>query len=378
MRANFFALALAIQLPCAVLSGPSPEGMSFLEEHGQQEGVVTTSTGLQYKVLNTGPPNGQPPSLNSKCVCHYRGTLISGDEFDSSYGRGSPSTFKPNQVVAGWTEALQLMRPGDKWRLVLPSQLAYGDRAQSKIPAGSVLIFELELITVSEPGNYLEEAVDMVKQNPMILLIVGYLIYVLYSSAGTGTSGKVLSLKDASRSAKTIKVFFDVQIGNDELGHVEMVLFGEHYPKTVENFRALCTGEKGMAKSGVPLTFKGSCFHRIIPGFMCQGGDFTRGNGTGGESIYGSRFDDEWGHGYISHSQAGLLSMANAGKNTNGSQFFVTLGVCRHLDGKHVVFGQVVDGMDVVKQMATVGCSNGSCCRKVTIVDCGEVKSKST
>jgi len=173
-------------------------------------------------------------------------------------------------------------------------------------------------------------------------------------------------------STVTTKVFFDVSIDGAEAGRIVMGLYGNQVPRTVDNFRALCTGEKGEGKAGKPLHFKGCAFHRIIPGFMCQGGDFTHGDGTGGESIYGEKFEDE--NFKLKHPKPGLLSMANAGKNTNGSQFFLTVKETPHLDGKHVVFGEVLKGYaDVVKKIEEVGASSGTPSKKVVIEDCGEL-----
>eukprot|EP00746_Dinoflagellata_sp_MGD_P022968 gnl/MRDRNA2_/MRDRNA2_153791_c0_seq1.p1 gnl/MRDRNA2_/MRDRNA2_153791_c0~~gnl/MRDRNA2_/MRDRNA2_153791_c0_seq1.p1 ORF type:complete len:465 (+),score=95.34 gnl/MRDRNA2_/MRDRNA2_153791_c0_seq1:3-1397(+) len=168
-------------------------------------------------------------------------------------------------------------------------------------------------------------------------------------------------------------VFFDIAIDLESIGRIYFELFEDVVPRTTENFRCLCTGEKGRSgESGKRLNYIGSVFHRIIPGFVCQGGDFTRANGTGGESIYGHKFKDE--NFKLKHDDGGLLSMANSGPNTNGSQFFITLRACPNLDEAHVVFGKVISGQEVVDKLAECGSAEGEVTKRVTIEFCGEVE----
>jgi cyclophilin family peptidyl-prolyl cis-trans isomerase len=170
----------------------------------------------------------------------------------------------------------------------------------------------------------------------------------------------------------------EIAFNGASAGHLVIELFSDIVPKTAENFRCLCTGELGKSKISVwPLHYLNSPIHSVIPGFCCQGGDFTMVagvSGTGGESIYDGTFPDE--NFNLKHDSAGLLSMFNTGKNMNGSQFFITLDELPELDGKHVVFGKVIDGMQVVKAMEALGSEEGKAEKRVTIKACGQVSHK--
>ncbi|CBK20464.2 Peptidyl-prolyl cis-trans isomerase [Blastocystis hominis] len=196
-------------------------------------------------------------------------------------------------------------------------------------------------------------------------------LFALLALARNGGVYVILRYVQKREPRITKRVFFDIEIDGQKVGRIVMGLFGRTAPRTVENFRALCTGEKGIGRSGMPLHYKGTVFHRIIPHLMIQGGDITAGNGTGGESIYGHRFPNE--NFRMKHVGPGLLSMVNSGPNANGSQFFITTVKAQWLDRRHVVFGRVIEGMKIVKMIEALGTGNGTPLKKVVIADSGEL-----
>lgn len=215
--------------------------------------------------------------------------------------------------------------------------------------------------------------------SPLHPFILGFALSSAVAWAETkAPAAKEPAAKEASapstecNKTATAKVFLDIDIAGKPAGKIELELWGKTVPKTAENFRALATGEKGKGKSGKALHYKGSPIHRVIPQFMLQGGDFTNGDGTGGESIYGEKFADE--NFNCKHTERGLLSMANAGPNTNGSQFFITFKETPWLDGKHVVFGKVIKGNDVMDKIEKLGSGSGKPAEKIEIKKSGVIK----
>lgn len=249
--------------------GTRHRDLDFLHKNGKREGVVQLESGVQYKVQRSGPSDAPQPLSSTPCRVHYRGMLTDGAEFDSTYRRGQPIILRPEDVVPGWSEALQLMREGDRWEVILPSHLAYGERGAHPIPGGAVLIFEMELLEVgaSEGGN----------SNRMLVLIgaviaAGLLIfaYQQLTKSSPRIRGRLMHIEEASDHLNP-HVFFDIEIAGKPAGRVEFELFAKVTPKTAENFRALATGEMGVGKSGKKTSLQGFQLPSYHPKFHVPG-----------------------------------------------------------------------------------------------------------
>ena len=312
------------------LSTPSP-GEAFLTQNAVRADVTTLPSGLQYRVLASGPPDGKSPGSADPCECHYEGSLVCGTVFDSSYARGAPATFAPNQVIAGWSEALTMMREGDCWQLAIPPALGYGSRgAGGVIPPDAVLLFKLELRKVKKASAF------TALFDPLNVVLLGVLatgLYVVGTTMAGDASGSVARgptmVPDEAAKPDDPRVYFDIEIGGRAAGRIELQLFASVCPRACDNFRALCaharaharltaagplgpspwraraqaacsqlptarasrlvtpsalertlagTGEKGLGANGKPLHYKGCPFHRVIPGcaLACSSGRTQR------------------------------------------------------------------------------------------------------
>ena len=273
IKVLLIALFAGIALGAAM---STPEGLEYLAANAAKPGVVTLPSGLQYRVLTRSTNSlGVTPNSSSLCHVHYRGTTIKGFEFDSSYKRGKPTKFRPSDVVRGWTEALLMMKEGDKWQLVIPAELAYGKRSMGElITPGSVLVFEIELIQVEEENGSNGIVGSVLKFIPRFLrelpagvwaVVIAFLYMIIVPESGSSNKTRV-PVAQVQGNPCNDRVFVEVKIGDGSPDRVEFELFTAHVPKTATNFLHLCLGDKGTAAK--PLSFKNSPFHRVIPNFM--------------------------------------------------------------------------------------------------------------
>eukprot|EP01064_Diplonema_japonicum_P009549 TRINITY_DN1701_c0_g1_i1.p1 TRINITY_DN1701_c0_g1~~TRINITY_DN1701_c0_g1_i1.p1 ORF type:complete len:357 (+),score=61.53 TRINITY_DN1701_c0_g1_i1:58-1071(+) len=316
--------------------------------------TTTTNEGTHYgdgvylKIITEGTGQAIGDSFFDEISVEYEG-FSDGKIVDKSEVGGI--TFKVGDLVDGWRKVIKQLKPEGKYQLQVPENLANRN--------GKDMTYIITVVSTEE-GTFMA----MVKYYGLYVVMVVSAFF--YYFAGLFSDADVNFIKEIPEKCNPSHpvVFFDVAIGNTAPCRIEFELFSTVVPKTAENFRALCTGSTDVG------SYKGVLFHRIIPGFMCQGGDL---DGEGGRSIYGRKFPDEFDNGAYRHSEPFLLSMANHGPHTNGSQFFVTTGRTSWLDGKHVVFGRVKSGHDLVRKIEKQGSKSGSVKIPVRIADCGQV-----
>ena len=344
--------------------------------------AVAAAPRVQQRMLRRPPSAGfaSAAGAGDAVMVFYRLT-VDGEEVDSNIGK-QPMEVKlgGGGVIPGFEAALMGMAAGDEKSVTIAAADGYGE----KDPARVQQVPKDNLPDGVEVGAQLQSS-----QGQVVTIVeitdAGAMIDFNHPLAGKDLNFEITvdSIKDADAPPSvdpTVDaayrpplgapnpdnpvVFLEISVGGTALGRIEIELKEDVAPKTANNFLQLCTGEPGFG-------YAGSSFHRVIPGFMCQGGDFTAGNGTGGKSVYGDRFEDE--NFDLSHAGPGVLSMANAGPGTNGSQFFLCVTETPHLDGKHVVFGQVVAGYGVVKAVESVGSQGGETAMAVVVESCGLV-----
>ncbi|RXM30432.1 RanBP2-like and GRIP domain-containing protein 3 [Acipenser ruthenus] len=309
----------------------------------------------EMSTLRAGEKHGLQPALTIRWAQHLQET-----------GSGLNSFYDQKDYIG---------RSVHYWKMSLPMLESIKKRRSIPEPIDPLFMhFHSKDIQIAEVNNYEEDAQiafatlcevegntdDAIAAFETINTVVSFWHLARMTQLDAGQVSRVMELSMESNPI----VYFDISLDDEPIGQITMELFSHIVPKTAENFRALCTGERGFG-------FRNSIFHRIIPDFVCQGGDITKQDGTGGRSIYGDKFEDE--NFDVRHTGPGLLSMANSGRDTNNSQFYITLKKAEHLDFKHVAFGFVKDGMEVVKKMGTLGAKNGKPSKKIVIVNCGQI-----
>jgi len=346
---------------------------SLLAKYKARDDVITAAKGVHYRVITAGPADGKV--ANELTPLSFRFTAhVLGDDDEPFGSTGSARRIphkRPHEFkVAGLATALKLMRAGDEWEIVLAADVAFGKDGNNAVPQDMAVKFDFTVLEVLPEVTWLDIIWKFCIDYPVYIVVVSLALkYVLDKYFGIVHSNRLKLTADLLHSDSNPRVYLDIAIDNKPAGRIVLQLAPRSFPKTAENFRSLCCKPKRQG-------YKGSKFHRIIPKFMCQGGDFTKGDGTGGRSIYGEAFKDEFDKAYLTHDRPYLLSMANAGPDTNGSQFFITTAAALHLDEKHVAFGFVVEGKEVVDKMEA--CEGTPPSNSVVITDCGELKSKST
>lgn len=333
----------------------SIEGLKFLTKKAEEEGIIYHPIGFLYQQLESKKPEGKQVEPTSFVSLHFIVKNIEGETLYDSRAVGTPKRMYVQEALKGWAATLPLMKEGDVFELHLPAELGYGEKFAGPlnvIPPGSALTFEIEVLKVKDKKE-IKDHIESIIRSPYEVLVGGSILVTIVQWIMSYTEDDAVPLKKAMKKENP-RVYFVMERDGEVIGRIVIQLFQEIVPKTTENFLRLCVNPKEHT-----LSYVGSKIHRIVPGFVCQGGDIVHHDGSGGESVFGPTFADEWTRGFVRHSKRGILSMVNYGSNTNNSQFFITFGKQRHLDGKNVVFGIVDEGFDVLNEIEKCGTREG-------------------